>query len=153
MDQGFDPLRILASLQAHGVSYILVGGLAEAAHGSAIDTDDVDICVPTHEGNLDRLGLALQELDARPLSDEADEHRVSFTTSAGRLDCFEQAEGSPNLHGRARELDLGRGVVARVASVEDLARFRRVSGDLAHARGRGGGATRRATADRGRSRT
>jgi hypothetical protein len=134
MDEEFDPLRILAGLRAHGVSYVLVGGLAEAAHGSAMDTDDVDICLLTHEDNLERLGLALQELDAQPLSDEStDEHRVSFSTSAGRLDCFEDPEEFPELHGRAGDLNLGRGIVARVASVEDLTRLKRASGDLAGA--------------------
>ncbi len=134
MDEAFDPLRILAGLRAHGVLFVLVGGLATAARGSPIETDDVDICFPGDDDNLERLGLALRDLEAHPASGQSgDEHRVSFTTAAGRLDCLESASGFADLDAKASELDLGRGVVARVASVDDLERLKRASGDLAGA--------------------
>ena len=46
MDEEFDPLRLLAGLRSHGVTYVLVGGLASAARGSTITLDDVDIVIP-----------------------------------------------------------------------------------------------------------
>src|SRR4029453_15867189 len=52
----FDPLRILAGLRAHGVNYVLIGGLAAAAHGSPLETDDVDVCLGPADGNPTRPG-------------------------------------------------------------------------------------------------
>ena len=48
-DPPFDPDRILATLDAHGVEYLLVGGLAARAHGAQRRTADVD-CVPNSGG-------------------------------------------------------------------------------------------------------
>jgi hypothetical protein len=133
----FDPFRILAALRAHGVQYVLVGGLAAAAQGSPADTDDVDVCVDGDDANLKRLGLALEDLGAtqRPV-EPGQEHRVSFQTLSGRFDCLEPSPGSPGfaeLASRAVEMDLGEGIRARVASIEDLAQMKRESGDLAAA--------------------
>ncbi len=136
-DETFDPFRVLAALRAHGVRYVLVGGLAAAAHGSPANTDDVDICLDGAEANLRRLGLALDDLGAtqHPV-EHGQEHRVSFGTVAGQLDCLEPPPGSPgyaDLAGRAIDMDLGDGVHAPVASVEDLAELKRSAGDLAGA--------------------
>src|SRR5436190_15504212 len=98
MGEQLDPLRIVAGLRAHGVHYVLIGGLAAAAHGSPVETDDVDICLASDDQNLDRFGLALLDLGANPAPDDGeDEDRVSFVTGAGRLDCME-------LSGRYSEL-------------------------------------------------
>jgi hypothetical protein len=136
-DQAFDPFRILAALRAHGVHYVLVGGLAAVAQGSPAGTDDVDICVDGDDVNLKRLGLALEDVGAtqKPIP-PGEEHRVSFRTLAGGLDCLEPPPGSPGfgeLASRAVEMDLGQGVVARVASVDDLVEMKRAAGDLAAA--------------------
>jgi hypothetical protein len=127
----FDPLRILAGLRAHGVQYVLIGGLAAAAHGSPLDTDDVDICLAPDDENLDRFGLALLDLGADPVPDDngaAD--RVSFTTTAGRLDCLELGGRYSELSWNARDVDLGRGLSARVADLKDLTELKRSAGDL-----------------------
>jgi hypothetical protein len=61
----FDPDRILATLDAHGVDHILVGGFAARAHGATRPTADID-CVPdTDADNYERLAAALRELGAR----------------------------------------------------------------------------------------
>jgi hypothetical protein len=136
-DPTFDPFRILAALRAHGVHYVLVGGLAAAAHGSPAGTDDVDVCLDGDDANLKRLGLALGDLRAsqRPI-EPGQEHRVSFQTVSGGLDCLEPAPGSAGfaeLASRAVEMDLGEGIHARVASIDDLAEMKRAAGDLAGA--------------------
>jgi hypothetical protein len=53
----FDAL--LATLAEHEVAFILVGGAAAIAHGSARLTQDLDIVYQRNAGNLDRLVEAL----------------------------------------------------------------------------------------------
>jgi hypothetical protein len=129
--QGFEPLRILAGLRSHGVSYVLVGGLGAAVRGGPVETDDVDIVLPDDPQNLPRLALSLQQLGAQldaPAS--ATEDRVSYDTSYGRLDCMELPLEFASLDANATEMDVGNGVTSRVASLEDLARMKRTSPDL-----------------------
>jgi hypothetical protein len=133
MTEPFEPLRLLAGLRSHGVSYVLVGGLASAAHGSQIALDDVDIAIPPDDDeNLANLGLALRQLGAEPMGELA-AHRSSYMTTAGPLDIIELGEAFEELDERAADTDLGNGVVARVASMEDLKDLKRESGDLAEA--------------------
>jgi hypothetical protein len=127
----FDPLRILAGLRSHGVNYVLIGGLAAAAHGSPLDTDDVDLCLAPDDENLDRFGLALMDLGADPVPDETgDADRVTFQTTAGRLDCLELGGRYAELSWNATEVDLGRGLKAPVANLKDLTELKRAAGDL-----------------------
>jgi hypothetical protein len=129
--QGFEPLRILAGLRSHGVSFVLVGGLGAAVRGGPVETDDVDIVLPDDPQNLPRLALSLQQLGAQldaPTS--ATDDRVSYDTSYGRLDCLELPSEFASLDANAAEMDVGNGVTARVASLEDLARLKRTSPDL-----------------------
>jgi hypothetical protein len=130
MEEEFDPLRLLAGLRSHGVTYVLVGGLASAARGSTITLDDVDIVIPpADEENLGNLGLALAHLGAEPIGED-DAHRSSYLTAAGPLDVIELGEAYDGLSERATSEDLGNGVVARVASTADLMELKRASGDL-----------------------
>lgn len=61
-------------LDAHGVEYVLVGGLAATAHGASRPTDDFDCLANRQPDTLDRLASAMRELHARlrveGLSDE-----------------------------------------------------------------------------------
>ena len=52
-------------LARHAVDYVLIGGLAAVLHGSALVTNDADICPNRDPENLARLADALRELDAR----------------------------------------------------------------------------------------
>ena len=78
MGEQFDPLRIVAGLRAHGVNYVLIGGLAAAAHGSPVETDDMDICLASDDQNLDRFGLALLDLGANPVPDDGEDEDRSL---------------------------------------------------------------------------
>ena len=51
--------RLLGALSDGGVSFILVGGVAARAHGSARITQDVDVSYARNPENLDRLVRAL----------------------------------------------------------------------------------------------
>ena len=134
MSEGFDPLGIVAGLIAHGVSYVLVGELAAEVRGAPMEADRVDICVPGDQENLARLALALEQLGARQrVLESAGDNQASFDTQMGRLDCFESTSEFASLDTSASNVNLGRGVVARVASLDDLARSKKASADLSGA--------------------
>lgn len=61
----FNSARILATLDAHEVEYLLVGGVGARAHGARRDTYDIDFVPRISDDNYDRLAAALRELDAR----------------------------------------------------------------------------------------
>ena len=134
MPEAFDPLGIVAGLIAHGVSYVLVGELAARVGGAPTEADRVAICVPGDQANLARLGVALDQLGARQRSSESGgDDQASLDTIMGRLDVMESTTEFEDLNTNASNVSLGRGVVARVASLEDLARSKRASADLSGA--------------------
>ena len=55
--------QLLAALHDAGVEFIIVGGVAARAHGSARLTDDVDISYARSKSNLARIVVALAPLD------------------------------------------------------------------------------------------
>ncbi len=57
--------RLIATLDRHGVEYLIVGGAAGYAYGVQRPTDDADCVVRREKANLDRLAGALRELHAR----------------------------------------------------------------------------------------
>ena len=61
----FRPHEILAVLDAHGVHYVLIGGLAAVLHGAPHVTTDVDVVPEEAKRNLERLCAALKQLGAR----------------------------------------------------------------------------------------
>jgi hypothetical protein len=61
----FDLRALLAALAEEPVHFVLIGGVAVAAHGQVRATEDVDL-VPAPTGdNLDRLANVLIRIDAR----------------------------------------------------------------------------------------
>jgi predicted nucleotidyltransferase len=54
-----DLKRALAVLHAENVEFIIIGGMAARAHGSARGTDDVDVVYERSEDNIRRLVKAL----------------------------------------------------------------------------------------------
>ena len=130
MSQPLEPLRMLATLRSNGATFVLVGGLAAAVRGGPIDTDDVDIAIPRDHENYRRLALALRQMAAVPIGEDAAD-RSSYATSWGALDVIEFGDEFDAFHARATDEDLGNGVRCRVASPEDMIQLTRLSGDLA----------------------
>lgn len=138
----FSPTRLLERLSAHEVDFVVVGGLAGVAHGSARMTNDLDICYSRDRANLDALGAALVELGARLrgipdevpfVPDGATLRRTSILTletSEGALDLLVEPKGAPayaTLRRRAARVELA-GADVLVASLEDLLAMKRAAG-------------------------
>ena len=80
--QRFSVEPLLRRLDAAGVEFVVIGGIAAIAHGSPQITRDLDIVFATTDANLERLGRALQDLEAtlRGVTDD-----VPFVPDAGTL--------------------------------------------------------------------
>jgi hypothetical protein len=61
----YEPRRILATLAAHSVDSLLIGGVARVVHGSIRTTEDVATLCHARPDNLARLASALTALEAR----------------------------------------------------------------------------------------
>jgi hypothetical protein len=105
----FQAGRILAALNAHQVDFVLVGGLAGMARGSAYPTSDVDIACARDRGNLEQLAEALRSLGALlrgpppdvPFLLDADTlergAHFTFTTPYGRSISSTDRTGHPSM--------------------------------------------------------
>lgn len=136
-----DVEAILERLTAHGTDYVVIGGIAAVLWGSSRNTFDLDVCAATDPGNLDALGKALIDLDARLrgidedvpfIPDAAALSRIdllTLATRAGPLDILMQpgGVGYKRLRKNAERVDVGRFSVL-VASIEDLMAMKRSAG-------------------------
>jgi hypothetical protein len=61
----FEPGLILRALEAHHVRYVVIGAIAAIAAGAPILTTDLDVTPARSHENLERLALALRDLDAK----------------------------------------------------------------------------------------
>jgi len=137
----FDPLAIIGVLNAHGVRFIVIGGIAAGVQGAMWATTDLDIVYARDRDDHARLADALAELGAEPV-DLPPGVRVSLDAAAlatgdiwtlrtrhGRLDLLgEPAPGLryPTLAERARTI---RGEQTYlVASIADLIGMKRAAG-------------------------
>jgi hypothetical protein len=130
----FDPYEVLQTLERHRVTYIVVGGLGRVIHGSTEITDGIDIVPSTREENLRRLGLALEELNARHSDGKAPVLErdlvgrgvLELRTDAGELKIVPEPAGTrgyDDLRRRAQREPLGQGLRPSVASADDHARM------------------------------
>lgn len=128
----FDPLHVLAELHARQVRYVLVGDLAAMAHGATQTANRVELCLADDDEDIARLGPILQILDAEQDDSSGDPRRVAFRTAAGRVEFLDLSEagGYRALDTRASDVDLGHGVIARVAAPEDIGVQKLVTDDL-----------------------
>jgi hypothetical protein len=139
-DTPLDAERILATLTAHGVDYVIVGGLAVQTHGHVRTTVDIDVVPRPDRANLERLANALNALDARILNPGSELRKIDattlplatlwqFATRHGAIDVLHDAPGAPSydeLRGRALEIKLGDMELA-VAGLDDLISMKRAS--------------------------
>jgi transcriptional regulator with XRE-family HTH domain len=110
--------RVLRRLRRFAVPFVLIGDLAEVAHGSPIKVGRViEICVASTEIAQDRLRAALEDL--------------STTTDAGRLRVLTETPAGDTYDVLARnavQLHVEAGFLVPVAALEDLIRSRRAAG-------------------------
>jgi hypothetical protein len=138
----FELGAMLRRLDAAGVEFVVVGGIAAIAHGSPRFTFDLDIVFATDEANLERLGRALQDLKAtlRGVTDDVPfvpEGRalrhirlLTLDTEEGPLDVMVQPDGSKG-YGQLRAGSIEaivEGTTVRVAGLDDLISMKKASG-------------------------
>jgi hypothetical protein len=138
----FDPLRLLETLDRHGVRFVVVGGIAGRLLGSPTVTRDLDICYARGAANLRALAAVLAEVHAELRGADpglpflpnlrALKAGDAFTlkTDAGDLDLMGTpagTDGYADLARTATRIDLG-GVAVLVAAVDDLIRMKRAAG-------------------------
>lgn len=130
----FDPYKALEALDRQRVTYIVIGALGRVIQGSDELTGGIDIVPSIREENLRRLGLALDDLNARhsdgkPLAlerDLASEPMLQLETDAGELKIVPEPAGTrgyDDLRRRAVREPLGHGLRPAVASTDDHARM------------------------------
>lgn len=124
-----DPYELLGALQAHNVSFVVIGAFARVTHGTRELTDGIDITPSMRDQNLTRLERALEDLDA-PVERRQGGIRGSevteLETRAGQLKLVPEPAGTrgyDDLRRRAQREPLGRGLRPQIASADDLARM------------------------------
>jgi hypothetical protein len=142
VEPNFDPAPILETLTRHRVEFVLIGGLAGVAMGSAFQTRDVDIAYSRTPDNLERLAAALRELDATlrgapdDLPFQLDAKTLSaganftFSTKHGSLDILGDPAGAPGfetLRAASEAHDVG-GVTIAVTSIDHLIAMKQAAG-------------------------
>lgn len=138
----FRPRALLAELVARGVDFVVIGGVAMVIHGSARNTNDLDICYGTDSGNLEALGTLLVGLPAQlkgiaenvPFVPDARTLRrtriLTLTTPDGGIDLLVDPSGSPG-YARLRanaERVVFDGIAILIASLDDLEAMKRAAG-------------------------
>jgi predicted nucleotidyltransferase len=122
------PLRageILRVLDASGVEFVVVGGIAVQTHGYIRATRDLDVISRTSRANSRRMWNALAELEAEELGNRAPV--VRFSTRHGRLDLVDSDADFDKLRERALVVELD-GFEVAVAGLDDLVRMKRAAG-------------------------
>jgi hypothetical protein len=134
----FEPGQILRALEAHHVRYVVIGAIAAIAAGAPILTTDIDVTPERSDENLERLALALRDLDAKlrspgapaglpfPIDAEmlAGAETWTLSTRVGDLDLMFAPAGTTgyeDLSSRARRERIA-GVTVPVAALADVIR-------------------------------
>ena len=134
--------RLLTALTHAGVEFIIIGGFAATAHGSAHVTVDLDVVYSRTADNIGRLALALEPLrpylrgapPGLPFRFDSDTIRqgLNFTlvTQAGDLDLIGEATGGGTYeallpHSEVRDVA---GLECRFVDLQTLIRLKRAAG-------------------------
>lgn len=141
---GLDLRRLFATLDRHEVRYVVIGGIAAIAHGNPRATFDLDVTPRLDRSNLERLAVALEELNARLRGIEGLPHDRSPTdpdhlahggnwtlmTDAGPLDIMADPAGAApydDLERRAVNVQMGEHTL-RIVGRGDLIAMKRAAG-------------------------
>jgi hypothetical protein len=126
---------MLAAVDRHRVSYVLIGGFARILQGTEELTNGLDLAPSLRAENVRRVTLALEDLDARlpngrrpALERDLATHAVlELRTDAGELKIIPEPAGTrggyDDLRRAATREPIGRGLRPSVASIGDLARM------------------------------
>jgi len=134
----FEPERVIAALNAAGVRYVVVGGLAVAAHGVVRATRDLDLVADPEPSNMAALAGCLVRLGAEhpiegALTGESLARPVSFKVSTrhGAVQVLNRVTGVPrfaDLASQMLQVEVDVGVLAPICSLEHLREMKRASG-------------------------
>jgi len=133
---------ILKSLTAVEVEFVIIGGVAITAHGSAYLTQDLDFCYSRTNGNLEKIVTALSEFSPRfrgfpdnlpfvfDISTLRNGTNFTFRTNIGDVDLLGEVAGVGNYkdvfeNSECKELF---GFQVRVLTIEGLIRAKRAAG-------------------------
>lgn len=135
---------MLKALDAHGVNYVVIGGVAGRAHGDPTLTYDLDITPEPSAENLTRLSGALAEMEVglrvpdldEPIAFQFDAQSIGrFTTLAtrgplGDLDIVLRPDGIPGGYEQLAAKALREpayGLTIAIADLDDLIAARRAA--------------------------
>lgn len=145
VDRPLDVGRLLETLARHDVQYVVIGGVATQVHGHRRTTMDLDLTPGPGPENLDRLAIALEELEARPADAELDESEMPVSdpermaiaaivppllTRHGQLHILKEPKGArpfEQMREAALVVELDDIEVA-IVSLDDLIRMKRATG-------------------------
>lgn len=133
----FEPERVVHALNAAGVSYVVVGGLAVAAHGVVRATRDLDLVADSEPANMERLAGALGKLGgehpvdsaltadnlARPIS-------MKVLTRVGEVHVLNRMPGTPafsEIHADRVLVEIADDVEVPICSLRHLRQMKRAS--------------------------
>ena len=143
MDTLDDALRVIASMNAAGVEYIVVGGVALNVHGLVRATEDLDVFVRPDPDNIARLRTALKavwddpdidEITAEDLCGEYPTVRYGPPQGGLYLDILTRLGEATNYDDLEAEQKPVEGVLVRVATPRSLYRMKRDTvGPIDHA--------------------
>ena len=137
-----DFARLLAVLTGAGVEFIIIGGFAATAHGSAHVTVDLDIVYSRTTDNISRLATALEPLQPylrgapKGLPFQFDTDTImrglnfTLTTTAGDLDVLGDATGGGTYEALLPRSEIRQlfGLECRFVDLETLIQLKRAAG-------------------------
>jgi transcriptional regulator with XRE-family HTH domain len=112
-DRSKGPFRIVRRLRRFNVPFVLIGELAEVAHGAPMKIKPlIEVCHADTDVAFERIGMALDDLG------EAAARILRLTTETAAGDDYEI------LSRTAVPMHVDAGIMVRVASLDDLIRIR-----------------------------
>lgn len=133
---------MLRGLRDADIRFVVVGGIAAAAHGSRRLTDDLDVCYDTSPSNLEKLASLLKDWNAYPRGIELglpffmDDRQfrvtplMTLTTSEGFIDVLDVVKGVgayEKCHARSKSVD-AYGIRFRVLDLDALIEAKSATG-------------------------